>query len=129
MQMAEQTPCSFCYILDRSDGRSKKPVLYRGENAAGVSATVTSIDSIQPLLFAVADMIYTPEDCQSFCEATRHHKCWKGLGKCKIRDHCHVFDKYRGAANNDCNLKICISHDKCKTPVVFHNLRPTTATS
>src|SRR5678815_2399116 len=31
--------------------------------------------------------------------------------------------KFRGAAHNDCNLKLRIYPDKCKVPVVFHNLR------
>ena len=30
--IAEQKPCSFCYIVVRSDGQSNEPVLYRGEN-------------------------------------------------------------------------------------------------
>ena len=38
----------------------------------------------------------------------------------KVRDHCHFTGKYRGAANNKCNLK-------CRKPfilpVVFHNLQ------
>ena len=38
----------------------------------------------------------------------------------KVRDHCHVSGKYRGAACNECNLQMKLTH---KIPVVFHNLR------
>ena len=36
----------------------------------------------------------------------------------KVRDHCHYAGKYRGAANNICNLRYKIPK---KIPVVFHN--------
>src|SRR6218665_2742463 len=60
--------------------------------------------------------------------------------KYKVRDHCHITGKYRGAAHKACNLKLRISgvgtymyidkksgKEKDKRPtkvqVVFHNLR------
>ena len=36
----------------------------------------------------------------------------------KVRDHCHVTGKYRGAAHNKCNINHKISKN---IPVVFHN--------
>ena len=36
----------------------------------------------------------------------------------KVRDHCHITRKYRGAAHWSCNLKL-----SKKIPVIFHNLR------
>lgn len=36
-----------------------------------------------------------------------------------MRDHCHFTGKYRGAAQNSCNLKY---HSSEIIPVVFHNL-------
>ena len=38
----------------------------------------------------------------------------------KVRDHCHITGKYRGAAHDKCNLKYQITD---KIPVIFHNLR------
>ena len=38
----------------------------------------------------------------------------------KVRDHCHVSGKYRGAAHNACNLKFRIPSF---IPVVMHNLK------
>ena len=38
----------------------------------------------------------------------------------KVRDHCHITGKYRGAAHDKCNLNFQITN---KIPVIFHNLR------
>ena len=40
-----------------------------------------------------------------------------------VKDHCHVTGKYRGSAHQSCNLKLQISAEKIKIPVVFHNLK------
>ena len=48
--------------------------------------------------------------------------CWicnENLDKEKVRDHCHVTDKYRGAAHSQCNLKLKIPR---KLPIIFHKL-------
>ncbi|XP_051176668.1 uncharacterized protein LOC127291526 [Leptopilina boulardi] len=40
-------------------------------------------------------------------------------GDVKVRDHCHLTGKYRGAAHRDCNINY---HESQVIPVVFHNL-------
>ena len=40
-----------------------------------------------------------------------------------VRDHCHITGKYRGAAHNECNLRLRINPKTMTIPVVFHNLR------
>ena len=40
-----------------------------------------------------------------------------------MRDHCHVTGKYRGSAHLICNLKLKISAERIKIPVIFHNLK------
>ena len=37
----------------------------------------------------------------------------------KVRDHCHVNGKCRGAAHWSCNVNLQLT----KVPVIFHNLR------
>ena len=44
----------------------------------------------------------------------------KDVGDEKLRDHCHVTGKYRGAARFSCNSHLKWSKN---VPVIFHNLR------
>ena len=48
--------------------------------------------------------------------------CWicnEKLDKDKVRDHCHITGKYRGAAHSRCYLKLKIPK---QLSIIFHNL-------
>ena len=54
-----------------------------------------------------------------------NNSCWIcdklfDAGDDKVRDHCHITGKYRGAAHWSCNINLKLSK---KAPVIFHNLR------
>ena len=67
----------------------------------------------------------TKKDEKAFKMATHCHICEKKyrVDDVPVRDHCHVTGKYRGSAHGACNLKLQISAEKIKIPVVFHNLK------
>ena len=65
-------------------------------------------------------LIMTNEDEEIY---NNPHICWickQELNMDKVRDHCHVTGKFRGAAHNKCNLKLRIPR---KLPIIFHNLQ------
>jgi len=66
-------------------------------------------------------MIMTEKDKLDFKKSTKCWICEKyfiGDDK-KVRDHCHIAGKFRGAAHNECNL--LFSKPK-HVPVTFYNL-------
>src|SRR5271163_3809247 len=64
----------------------------------------------------------TKQQREEYNRATECYVCENNFTKDndKVRDHCHVSDIYRGAACNNCNLQMKLTHI---VPVVFHNLR------
>jgi len=112
-QIAKQTPCSYCYVVVRCDGVAKAPALYRGENAVEhfLASLQVELVEINEVFRKPADMIMTANDFQSFANATDCHICGEELDHDKVRDHCHITGKYRGAAHKACNLRLRISSD------------------
>ena len=51
--------------------------------------------------------------------STLCHICIEELGEDRVRDHCHLSGKFRGAAHEICNLKYKVPKF---FPVEFHNL-------
>ena len=54
-----------------------------------------------------------------------NNSCWVcdklfDVGDYKVRDHCHITRKYRGAAHWRCNINLKLTK---KIPVIYHNLR------
>ena len=62
----------------------------------------------------------TNEDDEIYNNSHICQKCKQEVNTDKVRNHCHVTGKFRGAAHNKCNLKLRIPR---KLPVIFHNLQ------
>ena len=65
-------------------------------------------------------LIMTSEDEEIY---NNSHICWickQELNMDKLRDHCHVTGKFRGAAHNKCNINLRLPR---KLPIIFHNLQ------
>ena len=96
----------------------------RGENC--IEAFLSRLLEIEKIcidyLFDDKRMIFTQQDSIQFRAAIECYICKKKFLQStdKVRDHCHISGKYRGAAHNKCNLQLRKTY---KIPVFFHNWR------
>src|SRR2546426_5600179 len=72
--------------------------------------------------FYQSKMILTKDDWKIYNQAKCCYVCKESFTdeNYKVRDHCHVTNKFRGPACNRCNLQMKLTHT---IPVIFHNLR------
>ena len=64
-------------------------------------------------------MMMTMHDKMAYVNSTLCHICNEELGEDRVRDHCHLSGKFRGAVHEVCNLKYKVPQF---FPVVFHNM-------
>ena len=122
----DHIPCSFAYkVVCVNDKLSKKTVLYRGKNVVSVfiKSILNEYNYCRKIIkkYFCENLIMSVEENEKF-EIT--NICWicdKLIdGDEKVRDHCHITGKYRGAAHWSCNINLKMSK---KVPVIFHNLK------
>ena len=65
------------------------------------------------------ELIMTAQDEEIYNNSQICCICNKELNADKVRDHCHITGKFRGAAYKQCNLKLRIPK---KFPIIFYNL-------
>ena len=102
---------------------SKDVVLYRGKDAAVkfikcIFKEYGYCRSVMKKHFN-KNLIMSAEENERF-EMT--NVCWicsKLIDDNKVRDHCHITGKYRGAAHWSYNINLKVSKN---VPVIFHNL-------
>ena len=127
----KHTACSFGYkvVCHYDQKYSGDVVIYRGEDCIEkfMKCMFEEVKKCQSIIRDNFNkpLIMTSEDEEAFTKATHCHICEKKykVDDVPVRDHCHVTGKYRGSAHQSCNLKLQISAEKIKIPVVFHNLK------
>lgn len=80
-----------------------------------------ALNTISPRLRHIVPIEISEQEESAFQGSRDCHVCGERfkIDDIKVRDHCHLTGKYRGAAHKKCNL----TYEVCKTcPVVFHNL-------
>ena len=120
-------PCSFAYKIICIDNRFSKPiVVYRGENAAyeftkAILKEYKYCKKIMKKHFN-KNLIMNEEEEYLFQQSNNCWICKKLIDNDdeKVRDHCHITSKFRGAAHWDCNINFQLTK---KIPVIFHNLK------
>ena len=126
-QYQKHTPCYFCYYIKCVDDDVFPPLLRhytigkQDENVGKIFVKKLEryIKEIYQKFKFKKDMRITQAQEREFQSETVCHICEKLLNGEKVRDHCHLTGRYRGAAHNHC--KLCFKLPKFY-PVIFHNL-------
>ena len=116
-------PSGFCYYIVYRGGFYKLPVVYTGPNAAEKFCEhleMETQDIYNKHFKNEIPLKMTKDDLAKWKQTNTCHICENPVGeKDKVKDHCHLTGKYRGAAHQECNLKY---KEPSFIPVVFHNL-------
>ena len=123
----EHVPCSYALKVVYIDDRfSKSIVVFRGKNSAyefikTILEEHTYCKKIMKKHFN-KNLIMTEEEAHLFQESNNCWICKKLIDNNdeKVRDHCHVTGKSRGAAHWDCSINF---QSTKKVSVIFRNLK------
>src|SRR5579859_750538 len=128
-------PVGGYYVVGPTMGYCKKPVVYRGLDAAKVllEKLVGEMNEILEMYENPVPLKMSPADEEVFKNSYDCHICKRKLdwntpdtekdpkkrNWIPVRDHCHITGKFRGAAHSLCNLRYGVIK---RIPVLFHNL-------
>src|SRR5688572_3333701 len=111
--------------ITTTDLYSQAPVMFTAENEDDdvaqifIDTLIENIKDIYKRFKFPKQMIFRKKDKELYDSATVCHICEGELGADRVRDHCHLTGKYRGAAHNSCNLSYKVPKF---FPVLLHNL-------
>ena len=122
----DHIPCSFDYKLVCVDDKFTKPiVVFRAKNAAYkfIEKILKEFEYCKKVMkkHFNKNLIMSEEE-EEFQSSNTCWICEKLIDNDdeKVRDHCHVTGKFRGAAHWSCNINLQLTK---KVPVMFHYLR------
>ena len=107
---------------DGGINETKPPKIYRGLDAIEqFLETVCNLSENYKTQYD-APLTMTTSDWQIYNDSSECHVCRATIenSATKVRDHCHICGKYRGAAHQKCNSGYRLRKD---IPIFFHNLR------
>ena len=122
--------CGYGYkvVCCYDDKYSKCTCVYRGENAV-YKFMEKMLEEVKYCKTVIKKhfnkpLVMTEVDEQNFKSMDRCHICGEKYTDkdVRVRDHCHITGKFRGSANQECNLKLRIKPENIKILVIFHNL-------
>ena len=123
----DHIPCSFAYKLVCVDDKFTKPiVVFRGENAAYefIKAILKEYKYCKKVMnkHFNKNLIMSEEEEHLFQQSNSCWICEKLIDNDdeKVRDHCHITGKFRGAGHWSCNINLQLAN---KVPVIFQNWR------
>lgn len=98
----------------------KRPLIYRGEHAVeDFLASIVSLAETYHMEMKCPLNLTAAEEA-AFRDAVVCNQCNEWLLFDRVRDHCHICGKFRGAIHNHCNQRLRLGKD---IAVIFHNLR------
>ena len=126
-QYQKHTPRGFCYTIKCMDEKiyEGKTVLYTIEKEDEdigqkfVERLEEDLKEVYEILKTEIPIKMTEKDEKNFKNVKNCYACKQALEDDRVRDHCHLTGKYRGAAHSKCNLRMRVPKF---VPVLFHNL-------
>ena len=133
VQYQQHEPSGFCFYVKCSEigVYDREPAMYTKQSEHDNDVSKKFVECLESTLRDIDNlyenpkkMIYGEEEKIQYKESSQCYICQKGFDPkikslSKVRDHCHLTGKYRGAAHSKCNLDI---RSPKFVPVVFHNL-------
>ena len=122
--------CGYGYkVVCCYDDKYSKPIqTYRGENAVYkfMKKMLEEVEYCKAVIKKRFNkpLVMNEDDETHFKLMDKCHICDKEYTDkdMRVRDHCHITEKFRGSAHQECNLKLRIKPEDLRIPVVFHNL-------